>query len=398
MSTDRICSALRLATETSENRAWVQPEVFDLSNTKHQCRFEGLLDGGVEVVDRAPALVSSMFSIEHPESAECGLGREEYIKSILSGDGYWEYGKWVYFPWLNELRRYPDRDDWLLIRTERNRNLFTAEEHRILGGATIAAYGLSVGSNILISLAISGVGDKYILGDPDVIDPTNLNRMPANLKDVGTPKVDWVGRVVSEIDPYIHQVHERGGFTDRSPKLLDSIEDLSIIVEEVDNISTKYAIRRYASERHDPVPVLMGTDAGHNAMIDIERYDTEARVRPFLGKVSRRLLDSLGAEPTDSEVRKATTRLVGVTNASPRLIESVMSIGRDTTGNPQLYSTSLAVAGLSVEAIRAILLQPDKIKSGRYRLRLGRKLWGTRTPDGLPHAVRTLQELIGYTR
>ena len=54
-----------------------------------------------------------------------------------------------------------------------------------------------------------------------------------------------------------------------------------IIIEECDSFDVKYLLRQIAKEERRPV--LMGTS--QRGMMDVERYDIDELVEPFLGKL-----------------------------------------------------------------------------------------------------------------
>lgn len=55
------------------------------------------------------------------------------------------------------------------------------------------------------------------------------------------------------------------------------------MIDELDNIAVKYLIREKAKAYK--VPVLMATDNGDNAVVDIERYDNDDSITYFHGRM-----------------------------------------------------------------------------------------------------------------
>ena len=71
------------------------------------------------------------------------------------------------------------------LRTDRNRNLITAEEQHRLGALRIGVVGLSVGHVIAHTLVMQGLCGELRLADFDDLELSNLNRIPATVFDLG---------------------------------------------------------------------------------------------------------------------------------------------------------------------------------------------------------------------
>lgn len=376
--------------------SWREPVRYDLSSTDQQSDAESLFASGLvwQVRDGIDDIANDLFEIRNPDKRNSEYRRREFTSEITK-QGV-EFGQWFYFPWSRQFVRYPEQEDHFDLRTARNRELITQEEQRVLGSKTIAAYGLSVGSSIVEEMVEAGIGSHYILGDFDTLSPTNLNRLRSSMSEVGLSKVDILAKRISEIDPYIRQTHEHGGYTDASNILMDELNP-DLIIEEVDNLPAKARIRAYASETERPL--IMATDIGDRSILDIERHDL-GKVKPFLGKVSLRLyadlVNGVDQAATEKELRqfeakkkKATANIIGLHNVSPRMLNSVMEIDRTIAGNPQLGSTARGGAALSTKASIRILLG-KRMQSGSYvsspktTLRMGAdegllstaKIWG----------------------
>lgn len=342
---------------------WRKPVSFDLSSTDQQSDAESLFARGLvwQVRDGVDDIADDLFEIRNPDAKSSESQRREFTSEIKR-QGV-EFGQWFYFPWSRQFVRYPDQQDHFDLRTARNRELITQEEQRILGSKTIAAYGLSVGSSIVEEMVEAGIGNHYILGDFDTLSPTNLNRLRSSMGEVGLRKVDILAKRISEIDPYIKQTHEHDGYNYESNRLMDEL-DPDLIIEEVDNLSAKARLRAYASKSKRPL--IMATDIGDRSIIDVERHDLK-KIKPFLGKVSLRLfvdlVDGVDEGATVDEIRrfeakkkKATAKIIGLHNVSPRMLHSVMEIDKTIAGNPQLGSTARGGAVLSTKAATRILL------------------------------------------
>jgi hypothetical protein len=185
------------------------------------------------------------------------------------------------------------------------------------------------------------------------------------MSEVGLSKTISAAREISDIDPYIAQVHlEHGYTTPEAEQAMDQWRPL-VIVEEVDDLQTKAAVREYAREKR--IPVVMATDVGDISVVHVERFDTED-VAPFSGRVSAeafaRLRDN---QLTPQELVSVLLDVSGRDAAlgSPRLIKSFMDIGRGLAGLAQLGTTVGMGASLAALAIREIALGRP-LPSGSY--------------------------------
>lgn len=345
-----------------ERDGWVSPRGYNLSDNEdlrdaHRLFEEGRVD---HVVDPLLSIGEDLFELQHPELQYDIAARTEFLETFTENGN--EYGTWFYFPWRRSLIRYPNREDHYALRTYRNKPLISTSEQTMLHDSTVAVFGLSVGSNVVDSLVQAGIGNTLIIGDSDTISPTNLNRIRSSMFDVGLPKTTVTGRKVSEIDPYISQVHLSAGYRDDVDTFLAEMQP-DVIIEEVDNLSVKAKLRRAAGRL--AVPLVMAGDIGERSIIDIERHD-EKSVKPFNGKISQSDFDALLAGTLSvAEQEKILVKINGFRNLSPRLIDSSMRRGVDIAGFPQLGSVAATGAAMATVAIRGILTG-ESLASGTY--------------------------------
>lgn len=376
---------------TEQPSVWEQPIGYDLSITSDQVAVEQLIDDGqvTRIYDPVAYIAEDLYSIQHPDAMDNESQRKEYVDQVISRGE--EFGRWFHFTDDGTLVRYPDRQDHFDLRTARNNNLTTKEEQRKIGSATIAIYGLSVGRSIAEGLVGSGIGSTYVLGDFDHITPTNLNRLHSSVEKVGGPKLDDLAWDISRIDPYVKQIHDRSGYTKESNRLLDDCNP-DLIIEEVDNLPAKALLRKYASSRK--VPLMMVTDLGKKSIIDIEMHNLES-VAPFLGKVSEELNEALiSDEYSEKQKRQAMSKIVGVRNLSPRIVQSFMDVGAKTTGAPQLRRTVYLGASLATESAEKILL--GRVKKSMSRTASLTSILGEKSRDGLRADIGVWRNFLRY--
>ena len=312
------------------------------------------------VVDPVEYIADDLFELHHPDRMEDTDARTEFAADVQSQGA--SFGHWVHYPWQDSLVRFADPIDHYDLRTYRNRNLITKSEQSKLHLSRIAAFGLSVGSNVIDRAVQSGIGHEYMLFDYDRLSPTNLNRIQATMAQVGLLKTTIAGRKMSELDPYVKQQHFTTGYDSTTDDIL-RLHRPDVIVEEVDSLEVKARLRRIASELH--IPVVMAGDVGDRSTLDIERHDIGA-VQPFNGKLSSDEVQLLieGILPADLKLG-ALIKLLGADNISQTLLHSEMLKGKELAGTPQL-ATAAAVGGAAATvAIREILLERT-IESGTH--------------------------------
>jgi len=376
------------ATISSHNRVafrWSPPRVYDLSNQTDMVEVEQLFEAGsiAQSVDQATLIANDLFELRYPDKKQDQIARQEFVGDIQArGLGF---GKWIYFPWSSELIRYPDQNDHRDLRTSRNRNLVNDYEQKRLYGARIAVFGLSVGSKVVDQLVESGIGGTLMIGDPDYITPTNLNRIRSGFRDVGTQKIDRTARNISEADPFIRQLHFREGANENTfRQLAENRPD--IIFDEVDDLQTKAAIRVFAQK--EGIPVIMVTDLGEKSIVDIERYDLGDTV-PFGGRLTSSEFKVLyEGRATPSQLKRFTIKIVGIRHLTTRLLDSVMDIDKTLTGLPQLGSTASSGGSLATSAAREIILKRS-LPSGRS-VESPREILKLQRPEGISTTLRTL--------
>lgn len=312
---------------------------------------------------RVSIIANELFEMHHPDKADDSVAREKFVTPIVrQGD---RFGKWFYFPWSNKLVQYPDEADHRNLLTFRNRYLITPDQQTKLGGAVIAYAGLSVGMKVLEDTVHSGVARKVIIADPDRISMMNLNRLNAGMEEVEMRKTDVAGIRVSELNPYIRQVHFRDGITPHNVHAIAEQHRVDLVYEHVDRLQTKILLRKNA--RKERIPLIMATDIGDKSLIDVERYD-EDFVTPFFGRLTDRQIQQIEKGSLSPEqTQRAIVDIIGPENISLQMAKSLGHIGVTLSGIAQLATTASAGAAYAAVAGREILLNRG-LASGRYVL------------------------------
>ncbi|EME53035.1 ThiF family adenylyltransferase [Amycolatopsis decaplanina] len=288
----------------------------------------------------------------------------------LAGLETWEYGTWVWYPWSRRLVHVLPRDEFRLVRTDRNRGKIDRPEQRRLLGKRIGIIGLSVGNSAALTFALEGIGGAFKLADFDDFSLSNLNRLRAGVHELGVNKAVLSARQMFEIDPYLDIEIHRGGLTE------DNIEAfftggqgaIDLLIEECDTPWVKVAAREYARDLR--VPVVM--DCNDRGMLDVERFDLEPD-RPLLHGL---LGDIKSVDVTDLSRQEKVDLILAMVDAdriSPELAASFGELGRTLSSWPQLASGVALGGALCGEAARRILLGLP-CASGRFYTDLDRQI------------------------
>jgi molybdopterin/thiamine biosynthesis adenylyltransferase/GNAT superfamily N-acetyltransferase len=302
------------------------------------------------------------------DAAEIDRGKREQLTGVAA----WEYGTWVWYPWSGRLVHVLPREEFRLVRTDRNRGRIERPEQRGLFGKRIGIIGLSVGNSAALTLALEGIGGAYRLADFDDFGLSNLNRLRAGVHHLGVNKAVLSARQMFEIDPYLDIEIQRDGLT------ADTIEGffsggIDLLVEECDTPWVKIAAREYA--RDLGIPVVM--DCNDRGMLDVERFDLEPD-RPLLhgllGDVKSVDLANLGYQ----EKVDLILAMVDADRISPELAASFGQLGRTLSSWPQLASGVALGGALCAEASRRILLGRP-CESGRFYTDLSEQLSPSRS-------------------
>ena len=345
-------------------REWDEPHCYDLNRTSDRMQMYGRETMQLaQKQGRVADIAAELFEMNHPDKTDDSVARERFIAPIMrQGD---RFGKWFYFPWSNKLVQYPDEKDHRDLLTFRNRYLINPEQQSKLGGAVIAYAGLSVGMKVLEDTIHSGMGRKVIIADPDRLSIMNLNRLNAGMEEVGMRKTDIAGIRVSEVNPYIRQVHFRSGITPYNVHAIAEQHRVDLVYEHVDHLQTKILLRKNA--RKERIPLIMATDIGDRSLIDIERYD-EGFETPFFGRLTNQQIMQIEKGSLSPEQRqRAIVDIIGPENISLSMAKSLGHIGITLSGIAQLATTASAGAAYAAVAGREILLDRGAT-SGRYIL------------------------------
>jgi len=277
-----------------------------------------------------------------------------------------EYGTWVYYPWRNSLVHILPEEEFIQVRTARNKYVITAEEQNTLRNKKIGIIGLSVGQSVALTLALERGCGELRLADFDELELSNLNRIRSGVHNIGIKKSILAAREIAEIDPYLKVVLYNEGIQENNiDDFFQNGGQLDLLIEECDDIAVK--IKSRIKAKNLSIPVLM--DTSDRGMIDVERFDLEP-LRPILHGFLKKF-----GEESELVAKLATQKneilmsLLDFTQLSQRAQNSILEIGKTITSWPQLASSVILGGGACGYFSRMILLG-NQIASNRYYIDL----------------------------
>jgi molybdopterin/thiamine biosynthesis adenylyltransferase len=316
------------------------------------------------VINRVEDQLEEIFLLRRPKYRFDKNYSSELKSFLKKNQKYIDIGIWFYFPWLQTVINYLPEAMHIELKTGRNRNLITLEEQKKYYDSCIGIAGMSVGSHVALTIALTG-GAKHIkLADLDVISGSNLNRIRSGFQVVGLSKVVAVARQIYEINPYsIVEVFE-DGITDKNiKKFIIGNRKLDVLVEEMDNPYFKIFIRQIA--RTNSVPVIMAADNGDGIIADVERYDLDKNY-PILHGIIKDLSTDKFKDISPTELPGVIAKMAGADMAVPRMLASVVEVGKTLYSWPQLGTAATMCGSVLAYLARKVVLKDKKIKSGRH--------------------------------
>lgn len=337
-----------------------KPFLFKIENEDEKVRLHDWLKVNQQVYffDSINAQIKDLIKLNNPTKKLTEKEYEQEIKIYLNGRDTDYVGNWCYYHWNKTLIHILPEDDFIEVRTNRNKLKITEQEQNILKQKTIGIIGLSVGQSIALTMVMERICGKIKLADFDELDLSNLNRLRTGLHNIGVKKTLIAAREIAEIDPYIEVEIFSDGITDQN--IDEFFTNLDLLVEVCDGLDMKIKSRLKA--RALKIPVVM--DTNDRGMIDIERFDLEPNREILHGLISEaevKNINNLNA----SEKLAIIMKIVSLENTSDRLKLSINEIGKTITTWPQLASSVMIGAGSGVDCCRRILLNQHN-NSGRY--------------------------------
>ncbi|MCO4291970.1 ThiF family adenylyltransferase [Solitalea sp. MAHUQ-68] len=356
--------------ETNVRNNECQPEFFRLSNALDAEKLYHLLqyNSSIAVYDEIHAQLKELMKIRNPDKLLPANVLDQLIKDHLKGNSSDTYGVWVFYPWINKVVHLLDENEFIEVRTARNKLKITEEEQNLLRNKKVGIIGLSVGQSVAVTMAMERVCGELRLADFDALELGNLNRLRAGVQQLSVPKVICAAREIAEIDPFIKvKVYKEGlSIANMAEFLGEGEQRLNLLVEVCDSFEMKILSRIEARKRQ--IPVVMETN--DRGMLDIERFDLEPQRMLMHGMVPQLEGESTviakkleGINP--QERMQYLSQMIGMENLSERMLYSLQSLGKTINGWPQLASGAVLGGAIVTHSCRKILLDSFR-SSGRY--------------------------------
>jgi molybdopterin/thiamine biosynthesis adenylyltransferase len=315
----------------------------------------------IQILDEIKSQVAELIKLQNPSHDWSTENLTFRVENFFKEHNQDTYGVWVFYPWKNTLVHLLSEDDFIAVRTVRNKFKITQEEQDLLASKKIGIIGLSVGQSVAISLAMERSFGELIIADFDTLELGNMNRLRSSVVNLGIPKTTLVKREISEIDPFLKVlVYEDGITPENMHDFFTKSGQLDLLIEECDSLEVKIQARIKA--RSLGIPVLM--DTSDRGLVDIERFDLEPDRPLFHG-----LLSKLGTEEEILKIVKqrkseVLLKLVEYEKVSNRGKSSFFEIGKTITSWPQLGSSVIMGGAMCAHYARKILIG-EKVVSGR---------------------------------
>ncbi|MEX2052347.1 MAG: ThiF family adenylyltransferase [Candidatus Paceibacterota bacterium] len=226
----------------------------------------------INFVDAFTSQIKELFIIKNSKYA-CerkieGYQTKEFIKFSKKIESNYVY---IYYPWNFTVVKTVRKENYLELKTNRNRDLITKKEQEGLRRIKVAVFGMSVGSNISLVLTQAGISNQITIADFDELNTTNLNRIIAGVHQIGLNKATIAARKIYEDNPFAQvTVLNNGASREKVKKLLED-KKINLIIDEVDSLQFKIELRELAAQYN--IPVIMVTDNGDGVTLHVERYD-----------------------------------------------------------------------------------------------------------------------------
>jgi molybdopterin/thiamine biosynthesis adenylyltransferase len=360
--TAKIISEKIAATETANGT--YTPLFFRLSDPEQATQLERLLESKphIQVYDTIWSQLREVVKTDHPSKTMTNGEIDEKIEERLAGRSAGDYGVWVYYPWNEKLVHILDEQEFVYVRTNRNKYKITDQEEAQLASRRVGVIGLSVGQSVSLTMAMERTFGELRIADYDTLEITNLNRLRSGVFNMGLLKTVLVAREIAEIDPFLKVTCYHEGINDNNiDDFLTKGGKLDVLIDECDSVDVKIKCR--VAARKFEIPVLM--EASDRCTVDIERFDLEPD-RPILhGYVDHLDLGQMRDLKTMEEKLPYILPIVGIDTMSPRLKASAVEIGQTINTWPQLASAVTMGGGIMADICRKVLLRQLSV-SGRY--------------------------------
>lgn len=267
-------------------------------------------------------------------------------------------GEWVVFEDEKKVYHLIDDNDYLYLRTVRNRGIISREEQDKLYSKKILVIGLSVGSNILEALVRLGVGNNFIIFDDDEVDVDNFNRAVGfNLDNVNKNKAEVIAKRMFQIDPYI-KIDINECKADKN-NIENFIKNVDLIIDTCDSFAFKITDLRDLAKKYKK-PIVTGFDVNRGVLLVVERYDLDKNLNTDFYLNGEEAKNIFRPVKNVKEITDKFVNIIGRNNHDEKMLKAVYEVGSKYTGYPQLCYTTMAFASYTSMTVIDILLGNSK--------------------------------------
>ncbi len=244
------------------------PYFYRIGNIDDKSAFEKLMtENNLFVYDEIYDHLKELVKSKHPAKKLKDADYERLIPEHIGEIKMEDYGVWVYYPWSRRVVHMLDKEEFIEVRTNRNKYKITGAEQAELSEKIIGVIGLSVGQSIALTIAMERVCGQLRLADFDTAELSNLNRLRTGIHNLGLRKTVIAAREIVEIDPYLDVKIFNDGITDANMNdFFTGDGKLDLLVEVCDGLDIKITSRFKARELG--IPVVM--DTNDKGMLDID--------------------------------------------------------------------------------------------------------------------------------
>ncbi len=372
----------------------IKPRFYRLTDEKNRKEFDEILKKpGLILTDEIFSQVRELIKIKHPGRQFSTNELESETKKHFNGLDEDDYGVWIYYSWSNRLVHSVDEEEFVTLRTSRNKYKITDAEQKILAGKKVGVIGLSVGQSVSLTMAMERGCGELRLADFDTLELTNLNRIRSGIHNLGIPKVFAVAREIAEIDPFLRVVCFEKGINEHNMNdFFLANGKLDLLIEESDGFDIKILSRYKARELGVPV-IMEGSD---RCAVDVERFDLEPQRSILHGLVDHLDISRLKDLKTTEQKVPYLLDILGIDSSSLKLRASMLEIDQTINTWPQLASSVAMGGGITADVSRRMLLN-QYTESGRYHIDIeeliGNQQKVKTEQNGLSSAQRDFREL-----
>jgi hypothetical protein len=124
----------------------------------------------IKIYDNIASQLKELVKSRKPNLTLNDVEIAKEIELTLNGTNLEEFGTWVYYPWNEKIVHILDEDDFIELRTSRNKYKITEEERKTLALKKIGVIGLSVGQSVSLTLAMERCFGELRIADFDELD------------------------------------------------------------------------------------------------------------------------------------------------------------------------------------------------------------------------------------